>query len=109
LSDAPYLWFEPNLQQLDGFYSIWGHEPSQQEIDAPTRLAMQHCTDSAEDARPRGYPVGMDGSIPQPLVEQLRDRLSAKRCATDLLHYGVLRMPASAHQSCPADVSLQQA
>jgi hypothetical protein len=51
----------------------------------------------------------MDGSIPQPLVEQLRDRLSAKRCATDLLHYGVLRMPASAHQSCPADVSLQQA
>lgn len=102
LSDAPYLWFAPNLQQMEGFYSIWGHEPSQQEHTAPTRLAMQRSSDSTAEIRPRGYPVGMDGMISQPLVEQLRCRLSAKQRATDLLHYGALRMPSSATQSCPA-------
>lgn len=102
LSDAPYLWFEPNLQKIDGFYSIWGHESSQQKTDAPTRLAMQHCPDSIAESRPKGYPVGMDGNIPQPLVEQLRGRLSAKQRATDLLHYGVLRMPSPVGQSSEA-------
>ena len=102
LSDAPYLWFEPNLQQLDGFHSIWGHEPAQQENNAPTQLAMRRCLNSTEEIGPRGCPVGMDGRIPQPLVEQLRIRLGAKQRATDLLHYGVLRMPSSETQSCPA-------
>lgn len=102
LSDAPYLWFAPNLQQIDGFYSIWGHEPAQQENNAPTRLAMQRSPDSAAETKPRGYPVGMDASIPQRLVEQLHARLSAKQRATDLLHYGVLRMPATANPSLPA-------
>lgn len=108
LSDAPYLWFEPNLQQLDGFYSIWGHEPTQQASHAPTRLAMQRCPDSPADTTSRGHPVGMDGRIPQPLVEQLLARLDAKQRATDLLHYGVLRMPAAAHSPCPAEAPLQQ-
>ena len=103
LSDAPYLWFEPNLQQLDGFYSLWGHEPTQQVNQAPTRLAMQHCSNSTEEIRPRGCPVGMDGCIPQSLVVQLRSRLSAKQRAADLLHCGVVRIPSS-----PAEVSLQQ-
>ncbi len=109
LSDAPYLWFEPNLQQIDGFYSIWGHEPTQQENNAPTRLAMQRCTASTADSRPKGFPVGMDGHIPQALVGQLSDRLGARLRATDLLNYGAVYMSASAHPTPPAEAALQQA
>ncbi len=100
LSDAPYLWFEPNLQQIDGFYSVWGHEPSQQAAGSPTRLAMQQGSISTQ---PKGYPVGMDASIPQVLVEQLRGRLSARQRATDLLHYGALRMPLSVAHAAETD------
>lgn len=102
LSDAPYLWFEPNLQQLDNFYSIWGHEPSQQENSAPTRLAMQRCLSSVEEIRPRGCPVDMDGRIPQPLVDQLRIKLGTKQRAADLLYYGVCR--PSVLQPSPTEV-----
>lgn len=103
LSDAPYLWFEPNLQQIDGFYSIWGHEPTQQRAGAPTRTAMRNGAGTAAEARPKGFPVGMEGRIPEALVEQLRVRLAARQRTTDLLHYGVLRMPGL------ADMGLQQA
>lgn len=109
LSDAPYLWFEPNLQQAEGFYSIWGHEPVQQGNDSPTRLAIQRCLNSRQEIRPRGCPVGVDGNIPHDLVEQLRFRLSLKQRASDLLRCGVVRMPASAHPFHPAEASLQQA
>lgn len=103
LSDAPYLWFEPNLQHSDGFYSVWGHEITQQENTAPTRLAMQRCLNTTEAIRPRGCPVGMDGCIPQPLVEQLHIKLSAKQRAADLLYYGVCRRP-SVLQPSPTEV-----
>lgn len=96
LSDAPYLWFEPNLQQHDGFHSIWGHEPTQELNDAPTRQAMRQWSDTAIGSSPKGFPAGMDGLLPPKLVTQLRDRLSAKQGATDLLRYGVLPLVAPA-------------
>ena len=102
LSDAPYAWFEPNLQQIDGFYSIWGHEPTQQRADAPTRMAMQKGVGTTAGARPKGFPVGMDGRIPDALAALLCDRRAARLRATDLLHYGAIRMPTA---SSPADTT----
>lgn len=89
LSDAPYVWFESNLQRRDGFYSIWGHEPTQQRNESPTRAAIRQCTDVGT-LSPKGVPVDMNGRIPPDLEVRLRERLAAKRRASDLLHFGVV-------------------
>lgn len=89
LSEAPYVWFEPNLQHADGFYSIWGHEPMQQGATSPTQMSVQACSGMSECV-PKGRPVGMDGCIPQDLMARLHERLKFKQRASDLLHFGVV-------------------
>lgn len=101
LSDAPYVWFEPNLQRIDGLYSIWGHEPMQQREDSPTRTGMRRA--SMAECAPRGVPIDMHGRIPPALEARLRARLKAKQQASDLLLFGVVPMPAVPNTSTASE------
>jgi hypothetical protein len=93
LSGAPYLWFEPSLHKhAEGFYSIWGHEPHQQEADGETRRAI-HAWCKRPFLRPRGWPVGMLGGVPAEAMAPLNKRGPGRRladAAADLVHYGVV-------------------
>jgi len=93
LSDAPYIWFEPNLQVIEGFYSIWGHEPRQRAPYSPTRMAMARYAEGAVTAVPRGVPVGMAGEVPHELASRLGQRAAAGDITNDLVVYGVVPVP----------------
>jgi hypothetical protein len=96
LSDAPYLWFEPNLQQIEGYYSIWGHEPHQLKPDGYTRRAMDYCDDPEVCyTGARGLPVALDGKLPETLFDRLIARQRAARPEFDLVCYGVVPTGAS--------------
>jgi hypothetical protein len=87
LSDSPYLWFQPNLQERDGFYSIWGHEPRQEHPGGYTHRAMQ----SDRIGAGRGYAVGLDGEVPTELMSLVMERHGRQDPDRDLLLYGVVR------------------
>lgn len=93
LSEAPYLWFEPNLQvHPEGVYSIWGHEAAQLRADSPTRRAIQFCQDKRDDSPSRGTPVGMQGNVPEFVLAELMQRFERNNPLTDLVRYGVVSM-----------------
>lgn len=89
LSKAPYLWFEPNLQKHpQGFYSIWGHEPTQTQQTSPTQQALKEA--SGKVLQGRGMAVDMLGNLPRHLASDLivnKERLLRQR---DLIQYGVI-------------------
>ena len=97
LSDAPYLWFAPQLTpQPDGLASIWGHEPLQQQADSPTRRALARWR--REPALlPRGWPVELDGAVPAGALAMMQSRGGDRRgpADADLVRYGVAPLPAS--------------
>lgn len=96
LSDTPYLWFEPNLQQIGGYYSIWGHEPNQLKPNGYTRRAMDYCDDpQACFLHARGLPVMLDGILPETLFDRLTARHRAARPEFDLVCHGVVPISAS--------------
>ena len=94
LSDAPYLWFEPQLQiHQEGYYSIWGHEPNQQIKNSPTLSAIErHNTHLA--TKPKGWPVGMNGEISEEVFELINKRnlQNNTNYYTDLLMYGAVKI-----------------
>ncbi|MBT9591084.1 MAG: alpha-1,2-fucosyltransferase [Thiobacillus sp.] len=96
LSDAPYLWFEPNLQQIEGYYSIWGHEPGQLNPAGYTRRAMDCCDDpEARFLHARGVPVRRDGALPESLFDRIAARHRSARPEFDLVCYGAVPVSAS--------------
>lgn len=91
LSESPYLWFGPQLTQVgDGLAAIWGHEPQQQVAGSPTATALEAWR-SPSGLAPRGWPVGMEGHVPEGALRSMqargRDRRGAR--AADLVRYGV--------------------
>jgi len=91
LSDAPYLWFEPNLQKIGGFYSIWGHEPGQLDPSGYTRKAMDYESDPATRAlHARGLPVGLSGVLPESLFDRIAERELSMRPEFDLIYHGAV-------------------
>lgn len=88
LSDAPYLWYRPNLHEhAEGCLSIWGHESAQTHQGSPTAAAVSGW--SAGHARqPRGWPVGEDGKVPMNALSALHDKREARYA--DLIRYGVV-------------------
>jgi len=93
LSEAPYLWFEPQLQQHEeGFYSIWGNEPAQQLPDGATRQALDSKVLMDQSDSGRGVPVGLDGNVPEALLRSLVAQKAARHIDGDLVRYGVVRI-----------------
>lgn len=94
LSDAPYLWFEPQLQiHQEGYYSIWGHEPNQQIKNSPTLSAIErHSTHLA--TKPKGWPVGMNGEVSEEVFELINKRnlQNNTNYYSDLLMYGAVKI-----------------
>lgn len=88
LSDAPYLWYGPNLHEhVEGCLSIWGHEPSQLRPSSPTHAAVAAWRIGTAQ-RPRGWPIGADGDVPTTALAALNDRRSGR--GSDLVRYGVV-------------------
>lgn len=93
LSDAPYIWFEPNLQQhQEGFYSIWGHEPEQKVKGGATRNALDNYSSANEITHGRGLPVGIDGALPEEFLHNLLVFKAQRQAESDLVQYGVVSM-----------------
>ena len=93
LSDAPYLWYGPNLHlHPEGLLSIWGHEAGQQAQTSPTRRAVAALQSDA-CLQTRAWAVDVDGRVPSAALGQMP---CFRRCAAgDLIRYGVVR-PAGA-------------
>jgi hypothetical protein len=92
LSDAPYLWYRPQLSRQDGLLSIWGHEAAQlldDSVGMRNRCLVGGAAEP-ESISPRGVAVDDDGDLPEHLLTYLRLRLAMKRPETDLVHYGVI-------------------
>lgn len=94
LSDAPYLWFEPNLQRIDGFYSIWGHEPEGRHSQRAMRQARERHDRGLVVASPRGVPIGPGGTVPVVVAERLMAAPVSADAANDLVVYGLVPHPA---------------
>lgn len=90
LSNKPYLWFEPNLQKIDGYYSIWGHEPRQRMVDGFTMKARIEIEARNNGALPRGLPVAMNGVIAQSYLSSIFKLQNSYQIADDLVNYGVV-------------------
>lgn len=91
LSDAPYLWFEPNLiHHAPGLYSIWGHEPEQQKPTGATARAIQRYLQGGQPWPCRGVPVGLDGAVPATLLDSLAASPPTWAADGDLVTYGVV-------------------
>ncbi len=88
-SEGRYLWFAPQLTEIDGFHGIWAHQPGQQASDSLTRAAIAA---QLPGDTPRGLPVARDGRVPSAIVEGLAQRAAIRRRETDLIRYGVVRM-----------------
>ncbi|MGS0755669.1 hypothetical protein ACVBEH_13895 [Roseateles sp. GG27B] len=89
LSDAPYIWYGPNLHQHEeGFSSIWGHEPGQQASTSPTRQSISTALQS-NNFSSRACSVGTDGVVPSSAIDQIK--WTSRRADFDLIRYGVIR------------------
>jgi hypothetical protein len=92
LSSKPYLWFQPNLQEVDGFLSIWGHEPAQLPPDGLTARNVMELQQRRDGNPGRGVPVGVDGQLPELLIQRMKEAIALKSATTDLIRYGATRM-----------------
>lgn len=93
LSDAPYIWFEPNLQQhQEGFYSIWGHEPEQKIKGGATREAIENHSSAKEGIHGRGIPIGINGTLPTGLLHNVLENKAQQYADLDLVQYGIVKM-----------------
>jgi len=90
LSQAPYIWFSGNLQEHEGYLSIWGHEPAQRAPDGATLRHIQALRTCAAGVMPRGVPVGFDGVVPDHVFRLLEEMHGMRRTASDLVQYGVV-------------------
>lgn len=90
LSNAPYLWFEPNLQNIDGYYSIWGHEARQKNVGSYTIKAKQQIEASGAEKPARGQPISMNGLISPKLIALLLKEKIKYPITNDLVHFGVI-------------------
>lgn len=90
LSDAPYIWFEPNLQKhKEGYYSIWGHETAQKADTGFTKKAILNSVQSTKESG-RGIPVSLNGKLQKALFERILSHNQKPSIDADLVQYGVV-------------------
>lgn len=97
LSTAPYLWYAPNLQDHDGYGSLWGHEAAQQGLRGITACNLAGIAGGisvgGEDAG-RGVPVAVTGMVPAAACEQILAAARRRALEKDLIFYGAVRLPS---------------
>ncbi len=90
LSDAPYLWFEPNLfQHPQGCYSLGDPLEDGGRADSPRQRALHDLEQAPRAPRTRGIPVGVDGILPPALGEALLQHRALQRWQVDLVRGGM--------------------
>jgi hypothetical protein len=90
LSDAPYLWFEPQLASDGVFYSLANEGLTQADARCYGVGSEEFECAAANQPGflPRGMPIGEFGQLPDSLVQRLGQRLSLKHFRNDLVYYG---------------------
>lgn len=88
LSDAPYIWYRPHLDESDGFLSIWGFRPEQQTGTTAANAKEEQQEETVLPAR--GLPMGIGDDVPAWLAELLMTRVALRRRSADLIHFGVV-------------------
>ena len=90
LSEAPYLWFAPNLQSHGDYASLWGHEPAERNGGVTDlNLRAVEGAGGVGSYAARGTPIALDGTLPDSLLEVLEARLRTRSLARDLIYSGV--------------------
>lgn len=96
LSEAPYLWFTPNLRvQAEGCYTL-GNAPQDPEAYDPHRLAIQHYLGEGSAVRARGAGVAIDGVVPQAVLELAENHHRYGRWESDLVRGGAAPIAVTA-------------
>ena len=97
LSNAPYLWCAPNLQDHEGYGSLWGHEDAQRGAAGTTAhnlAGMRNASGRfAELGAGRGVPVDFSGAVPSSFGEKLLATTRDRAIENDLIFYGAVRLP----------------
>ncbi|TFW27657.1 hypothetical protein [Massilia horti] len=93
LSNAPYIWYSPNLQDHGGFGSLWGHEPAQQGPAGTTAQNLERIRQAGDPGPGRGLAVDASGEVPAAFCEHLLAGASARALEKDLIFYGVVPLP----------------
>ena len=99
LSNAPYIWCAPNLQDHQGYGSLWGHEPAQQAPSGTTALNLQRVRNGNPRAilfgpdAGRGVAVDFSGAVPSSFCEKLLGALRERAIEKDLIFYGAVKLP----------------
>lgn len=94
LSEAPYLWFAPNLYpHTQGCYSLGDPTTDLRHPESARMRAVRRFVDmekGAPDSGARGIAVDLDGAVPASLIETLRQRRAYRRWERDLVRGGVI-------------------
>ena len=97
LSSGPYIWYEPQLSQSQGVYSIWGHENRQLHPTSPSSQSAKYVTSAVFGDKVKldgqGFPVDDEGKLPATLIQRLQSRLVQNDWRTDLIQYGSAPLP----------------
>lgn len=99
LSNAPYIWCAQNLQDHEGYGSLWGHEPAQSGASGTTALNLARLRNAAADCSEasggRGVPVGFAGAVPASFCDRLLRTMRERAPEKDLIFYGAVRLPSA--------------
>lgn len=91
LSDAPYVWFEPNLHRHpEGCYSIGNPAADLARAGSPRARALNEFVAHRDCWSSRGFALDMAGQVPAALLEQVKQRHALRRWQADILRGGVM-------------------
>lgn len=97
LSNAPYIWCAQNLQDHQGYGSLWGHETAQKGPSGTTALNLDRmrnaCGMVSDLGAGRGLPVDFSGAVPSSFCEKLLATMRERAPEKDLIFYGAVRLP----------------
>ena len=97
LSEAPYLWFRPNLHaHPEGCYTL-GDPPKDPAAYDPARIAMAHYLGEGTAVRARGAGVDMDGLVPAGVLDEALRHHRAGRWESDLVCGGAAPIATAAY------------
>lgn len=82
-----YIWFAPNLVEVNGRHCIWGHQPAQMLPNSETRVLLEQLG-TTPAGEPRGLAVDRSGEVDDKFLVYVNEISKARRKNTDLIMYG---------------------